>query len=386
MATSPNAPFSLREKIGLVFLLLCAPPQILLNLARVLTLAFTRGLPLRYYLHCALFRFVLSVPTARQVQFLTPSTAQAYTSFLASRRRKALAAADSYLAARLTSPDITPLPDGASSLLWLGDRARATKVVYFLHGGGYYVALQDGHLEWCLRAYILAARARSGDEVAVACLQYSLSPGAKYPTQLCQAAAGLAQILKSGVRPRDIIFGGDSAGGNLTAQLLSHLLHPHPKAECIVLAEPLAGAFAVSPWVSARRTDASFRANRYIDMLSPEILGIAVEYLVGGVAEYEEETARGEGWAMPGDVDGAWFAGLEAIVRELYVTVGEQEVLRDQGVKFAETVRKVSPGVGVRLELLRNEAHDFILLEGGSKEEGEATGRMRKWAEDVLFQ
>ncbi|KAK3319719.1 Alpha/Beta hydrolase protein [Cercophora scortea] len=386
MAPSHNAPFSLREKIGLVFLALRAPPQILLNLARALSLAYTRRIPLYYYMFCALFRFVLSVPSARQVQYLAPSALQTYTSFLASRQRKALAASDTYLASRLpASPAVTPLPDGASSLLWLGDRARATKVVYFLHGGGYYVAMSDFHLEWCVRAYLLAARERTGEEVAVACLQYTLSPGGKYPTQLCQAAAGLAEILKSGVRPRDIIFGGDSAGGNLTAQLLSHLLHPHPKAERIILSEPLAGAFAVSPWVSAKRTDASFTENRYIDMLSPEILGIAVEYIVGGVAEYDAETARGEGWAMPGDVDGAWFAGLEAVVKELYVTVGEQEVLRDQGVKFAETVREVSPGVKVRLELMRNEAHDFILLEGGAREEGDATRRMREWVEGVLF-
>ena len=309
---------------------------------------------------------------------------ETYRNWIASRQRganhKSKDVVETYAATRLKY-DVEPLPDGASSLIWIGDRERATKFVYFFHGGGYVCSMLPGHLEWCLRAYVAAAAEHPGEEVAVAALQYTLCPPARYPTQLKQAAAGLAHILASGVRPRDLVMGGDSAGGNLTAQLVGHILHPHPQAEEVRLDEPLAGVFTVSPLVSTGTNSPSFVRNASIDMLSPATIRKCNENLLDGISVFDTEVSDGKGWAMCMDVDTeSWFRGLDAVARAVYVTVGVQEVLMDQGVEFAEAIRRGNPGIDVRLEVMKNEAHDWILLEGESKTDGDAMKRMRAWA------
>ncbi|KAK0611211.1 Alpha/Beta hydrolase protein [Immersiella caudata] len=381
----PTLQLSLSGKTRFIFrLVFLAPPQILFNVVRCLCLATVRRIPLRYYAHSAFCRFSLSKLSALEIQFTIPGSAELYATWIPKRAKYATSkrndAAEHYAASRLTY-DVEPLPDGASSILWVGDRSKATKFVFFFHGGGYISPLQPGHLEWCLRAYLMAAADQSGEEVAVAVLQYTLSPAAQYPTQLVQAASGLAHLLASGVRPRDLIIGGDSAGGNLTAQVLGHLLHPHPAAKKTTLVEPMAGAFTVSPLVSKRTDSKSFVDNCKIDMLSPAIVSKSHDAVLGGVAGYSEEVREGNGWAMPLDVDAeAWFTGLDTIVKSVYVTAGAQECLLDQSVEFAESIRKGNPGLDVRLEVMKNEAHDWILMEGEAKADGDATKRMRSWA------
>lgn len=379
-----------------------APPQLLLNVVRCYALAALRGISLRHYAKCAFNRFALRHLSPRQLQYVVPPTQALYKSWVARRRKRAAIAsstaasngggdraAAAFLASRLAR-DIEPLPDGASALLWLGDRRRATRFVLFFHGGGYVVPALAGHLEWCARAYLLASPAAGreqddgGEEVAVAVLQYTLSPDGRYPTPLRQAAGALAHLFASGaVRPGNLVVGGDSAGGNLTAQVLSHLLRPHPAVAQVPLAEPLAGAFLVSPWLSGRTDWPSFARNGGIDMLSAETLRSGPE----NVGSYEAELRDGKGWAMPMDLDdpAAWFAGLDKVVREVYVTAGEQEVFLDQAVGFAEAVRRGNPGMSLKLDVMRDAAHDWILLEGDAGEDGESMRKMRDWAKSVFW-
>lgn len=373
-----------------------APPQLALNIVRCYTLAALRGLSLRHWAQCAFIRFALRRLTARQLQYMVPPTVAVYQSWIP-RRRAALAASASddtndtpwaRIAARLTV-DIEALPDGASSLLWLGDRHTATKFVLFFHGGGYIAPLTPGHLEWCARAYLRAGADHAAEDVAVAVLQYTLCPDAHYPAQLRQAADGLAHVLASGrVRAGDLVIGGDSAGGNLTAQLLGHLLRPHPAARAVVLEEPLAGAFLVSPWLSGRTAWPGFGRNGGIDMLTPATMAQATAYMMGtAVGSYGAEVKEGNEWAMAMDLEdvAGWFTGLDQVVREVYVTAGEQEVLLDQGIGFAEAVRRGNPAVTVRLEVMKDEAHDWILLEGDKGVDGDAMKRMRAWVQGVFW-
>lgn len=111
--------------------------------------------------------------------------------------------------------DIEVLPDKRSHILWVGDRHKATKFVYFFHGGGYITPAISGLFEWVLQAYVLGSP-RAGDRVAVAFLQYTLAPSARFPTQMCQAVSGLQFLLNKGINPSQLVVGGDSAGGNIT--------------------------------------------------------------------------------------------------------------------------------------------------------------------------
>jgi acetyl esterase/lipase len=367
---------------------------------RCYTLAALRGISFRHYAQCAFYRFALLRLTPRQLQFMQAPTLTTYNSWLPDRKTRAATKSArnpsdkeaAFLATRLTL-DTEALPDGRSSLLWIGDRHKATKFVLFLHGGGYIAPALPGHLEWCLRAYLLASPAAGGrdgeeEEVAVAALQYTLLPDAQYPTQLQQAADAVAHLLASGrVTPGNLVVGGDSAGGNLTAQLLGHLLHPHPAAREVVLAEPLAGAFLVSPWVSKRSEWASARRNGGIDMISGVVKAPVTDEVLKAAEMYGEGVRDEKAWPMPMDLDDAegWFRGLDKVVKEAYITAGEQEVLRDQGVALADAIRRGNPGTTVKLDVMRDEAHDWILMEGQSAIDGDATQRMRAWFKGVVW-
>ncbi|KAK7703449.1 hypothetical protein SLS64_009119 [Diaporthe eres] len=397
---------SLREWIDLPFrVLIWAPIQLIINLVRGVLTAIWRRLPLRPYISCAAIRMFLYTFSPAQIQLFTPPTIDTYKAWIRKKRSKARKDGDFELMEQLKE-DIEVLPDGRSHILWIGDRHRATRFVYFFHGGGYITPAIPGHMEWCLQAYVLAGRhnnnmRRNGrsssshntnERVAVAVLQYTLTPQARFPTQMCQAASGLAHLLRSGVRPSQLVVGGDSAGGNLTVQLLSHLLHPYPLAERIVLDEPLAGAFLVSPLVSQNMLTRSFIDGRPCDMLSEGIFDnpnremfhekprglLGVLFPNWGLVE-TKEFREGRGWALMADVDEKWLDGMANIVRKVYVTCGKHELLRDQGIDIAESIRARNADVEVKLEVAEKEAHDFILLEGQRQVVGDATTRMRSW-------
>lgn len=330
----------------------------------------------------------------RQIQLFVPSTIDAYTSFIRRARARARKQGNYELMEQLKE-DIEVLPDNRSHILWVGDRRKATKFVYFFHGGGYIAPALPGHFEWVLQAYVLGLP-KQGEKVAVAFLQYTLTPQARFPTQMCQAASGLNHLLKKGIRPSQLVVGGDSAGGNITVQLLSHLLHPYPMAEKITLSEPLAGVFLVSPLVSGNTSTQSFKDGLPCDMLSlgifdqpdREMFHVPHTGLKGWLfpnwgLEESKEFKEGKGWALMADVDEKWLDGMGRVMKGVYVTCGKHEILRDQGIYIAESIRTRNPDVDVKLEVAEKEAHDFILLEGERRAIGDATLRMRNWFSHV---
>ena len=299
------------------------------------------------------------------------------------------------IASKIFTIDIESIP-GASgpSLLWIGDRRTAKKFVLLIHGGGFYISLNTGHLEWGLQSYI---RACSGgatssfedSDVAVAMLDYSLSPEAVYPTQLIEVSLALKHLLQQPrVTPGNLLIGGDSAGGTLTAQLLSHLVWPHPQAVRVELSEPLAGAFLVSPWVGGcdgEERQASWRENAHTDMITLEFIRDLETMNFGGTS-WEQERAEGKGWALPLDVDPSWFGGLDAVARHVYVTAGQLEPLRDQGIEYATRLSEKTKGskLEVRLDVLEGQAHEFIVLEAGAGKGGPALAKMNNWARSAF--
>ncbi|KAI8682309.1 Abhydrolase-3 domain-containing protein [Fusarium sp. Ph1] len=375
-------PFSLWEKLKLAFRLTClAPWQIFASIVRSLTIAWARGIPSRLFVVCGAVKVFLGNFSPRQIQYLSLSTKDAYKSWIKQKTAKVKKTGNTEAIERLCY-DLEPLEDGHSSILWIGNRRKAKKIVLFFHGGGYISPLLPGHLEWCWRAYI-AAGIEKKTEVAVAVLEYTLCPEASYPVQLRQAASALAHLLSQHVRPRDIVIGGDSAGGNLTAQLLSHLVEPHPTVPSVALSEPLLGAFLVSPWVTRHTSDASFSENSWIDMLSgPTIDKCSSEIL--GATPTDENYDKLATLACPLDGDKSWMGGITSILGRMFVTVGSHEVFRDQAAAFVHEVQHSNPGLDVRFALQTRQAHDFILLEAQQERDGECILEMKEWMKDVL--
>lgn len=281
----------------------------------------------------------------------------------------------------LCSVDIETLHEtDGSALLWLGSKATAKRIVFFLHGGGYLVPLNPAHMEWCWQVFVKPTSTASDPDTAVALLEYTLCPSAAFPIQLQQAASGLSKILsRNGINPRDIMIGGDSAGGNLTMQLLHHLIEPCPDVAAVKLSDSLQGAFMVSPWLSSKTDDASFRTNHGIDMLTSDIVQHSIRAILNGRDVAAAGRSDKDGAFAFDKEDVSFLERLPEVVGRLYVSAGQYETLRDQIVAFAEQVQSRAPKMDVKLDVFQKQAHDFILLEALLKRRGEATLAMIEW-------
>lgn len=119
--------------------------------------------------------------------------------------------------------------------------------ILYSHGGGYHHPIrEEGHMPFALHC----AAACQAQQVVF--LEYSLSPEQQYPCQLVQAVASLRFLLEQeGIPAENIILGGDSAGGHLTASLLTHIIQPSPYACPLDLRGGQFKALVlVSPWMA----------------------------------------------------------------------------------------------------------------------------------------
>lgn len=353
-----------------------APWQILYSLIRSLGISFIRNLPVQPFLVCACLKVVLDTLTAKQIQHLAAPTRKTYEKWI----EKAI---NSRSRPFILKHDIEPLLDSGSSLLWVGDRQQAKTVVLFLHGGGYMAPLLPGHLEWCSRVFLTAGK-EAGTGIAVAVLEYTLCPEAQYPTQLRQAVNGLSHLLQSGRCLEDIFICGDSAGGNLAAQLAMHLCCPNPLVQRITAQGRLGGVCLISPWLSMKTNDKSFITNASIDMLSAETVSKASRYLFGN---YTTTNHGKDGFlklAFPLDMEYSNIEKLSHVVSHMYITVGDHEVLRDQVVRTALRIQDANSELSLTFELQKMMAHDFILLEGQRGQNGKCIVHMKRWILDAL--
>ncbi|GAB0138905.1 hypothetical protein EsDP_00007125 [Epichloe bromicola] len=382
-----NPPFTAAEKALLLLRLVFLTPWTLAYfLCRSSSIALYRGLPLWRYLVCAFLKVVLATLSSRELQYLSTPTRKVYDSWVRRKLSEARGPDASDVRDRLQH-DAETLDDGRSALLWIGNRRAAKKFVLFFHGGGYMVHMLPAHLEWCWRAYVTAGM-ETGTETAVAVLEYTLGPEAQYPVQFNQALAGLSHMLASGIQARDIFIGGDSVGGQLASQLLSHLCETTTTtttsaSTAVKLKEPLAGAFLVSPLVSNKFTHASYTQNVVLDMLSVEtVKKLRVHFL--GLPSTEDVANKAQTMAYPLDRDLSHMKKMSQVVKDLYITVGDEEVLRDQGVVYAAVVRKMNPDLKIRLDVQKGMAHDFILLECLDGVDGPCVRDIRGWAATIL--
>ena len=108
-------------------------------------------------------------------------------------------------------PDVTvvPVDAGGVSAEWTGSPgADPTRVVLFLHGGGYVSGSLNSH------RHMMAETGRASGSRTLA-LDYRLAPEHPFPAALDDALAGYRFLLESGVSPRNIVLSGESAGGGL---------------------------------------------------------------------------------------------------------------------------------------------------------------------------
>ena len=131
--------------------------------------------------------------------------------------------------------------------------AGTSRVVFQLHGGGYILPLSDVYRNLAVKQAVLA------DAAKIYMIDYRLAPDNIYPAALEDAVKAYKEILRRGANPREIIFIGDSAGGNLALELSIYLRENNlPQPKVLIL---------VSPWTTVQTNLPSRKYNAERDLI-----------------------------------------------------------------------------------------------------------------------
>jgi acetyl esterase/lipase len=193
-------------------------------------------------------------------------------------------------------------------------------VILWIHGGGFISSSADTVADY---AIMLAH-----EGYVVASLDYSLAPGAKYPTPVIQGNAALEYLAKHSPRyggdPARIVLGGDSAGAQIAGQLVALETNP-----------ALANSMHIIPALSGEQLRAVVLFCGLYDLKTVGTTGFPAlrTYL----------------WAYTGVRQWTDYSNINelAVVRQVtakypptFVTVGDADPFRTQATELASALRE----------------------------------------------
>jgi monoterpene epsilon-lactone hydrolase len=174
---------------------------------------------------------------------------------------------------------------------------------------------------------------------------YRLAPEFPFPAALDDSVRVYCWLLKSGIVPKHIVIGGDSAGSGLAASLLLAL-----KKRDIQLP---AAAVLVSAWLDLSLSGESYQSRAHVDPLTSR------QELQDAVSLYIGDRDPREPFISP------LFADL-ASLPPLLIQVGDHEVLLSDSVAFAE--KAAHSNVEVELQVWEGMWHVFQAWSAGLPE------------------
>jgi acetyl esterase/lipase len=148
---------------------------------------------------------------------------------------------------------LEPFKIGELSAEWmLPQNATKKRAILYFHGGGLVVGSIHAH-----RGIVAKFVKASGTEALL--FDYSLAPENPFPAGLNDSLKAYKYLLDEGIKPENIVFMGDSGGGNL---VFSTMLLAKEKG----LPLP-SGAIALSPWTDLTNSGESWVTNAKADSL-----------------------------------------------------------------------------------------------------------------------
>lgn len=220
--------------------------------------------------------------------------------------------------------------DGISAV-WIGTPETVKdNIVLYLHGGGYVEGSINTHTG-------LGFRISRASNSRVLLLDYRLAPENPYPAALEDAVKAYKWLIDTQrINPKNIIIGGDSAGGGLTAAMLLKLRDINIKLP--------AAAVLLSPWTDLDITGDSIREKARVDPFvdASDLFFMASLYI-------KDE-----------DPKNPYISPLYGDLKQLpplLIQVGTAEVLLNDSTRFAEKAR--SAGVDVTLDIWEDMVHVF---------------------------
>ncbi len=236
--------------------------------------------------------------------------------------------------------------DGVAGEWIAAPDADHSKVLLYLHGGGYVMGSIDTHRD-------MIARISRESGVRALAINYRLAPEHRFPACQQDALTAYAWLLSQGIASRNIVIGGDSAGGGLTLSALAAIRDA---------GDPLpAAAVVVSPWTDMTATAKSLETKAAVDpMVSREFLILYRGHLVG------DGDPRAPGISpLFGDLKG---------FPPILIQVGSEEVLLDDSTGYAEAAK--AAGVDITLEVAEDMIHVWHWFAPMIPEGREAIGRL----------
>jgi acetyl esterase/lipase len=200
-------------------------------------------------------------------------------------------------------------------------------------GGGYGYGEVKCYFPVLLNLYDQLAAV--SDPTSFLFLDYSLTPGAKYPTQLVEAAQAYHYLINDlKIDPGRITVGGDSAGGNLSLQLFRHIAEPHPDVPITFpsSARP-SKCILSSPWVTMDHNCPSFELNKKRDVMIKEKV------------EWYSKRWKGDHSDLFTDPLKAPADSWKAILPSTLVISGDQELFIDDIREICDKFKKVLSAV-----------------------------------------
>jgi len=185
--------------------------------------------------------------------------------------------------------------------------ADQSRVVLYVHGGGYVIGSLDSHRH-------LASEIARDLGARTLALHYRLAPEHPFPAPVEDTLAGYRFLLAQGILPRNIAIAGDSAGGGLVVAALVAIREAG-------LEQPSCG-WCISPWVDMEGIGGSMTALAETDpIVQKEPLLEMSAYYLGGADPRSPLAAP-------------LYADLRGIA-PLFIQVGAAETLLDDAVRLA---------------------------------------------------
>jgi monoterpene epsilon-lactone hydrolase len=217
---------------------------------------------------------------------------------------------------------------------WItGSNAPQDKAILYFHGGGFRLGSVTSHRE-------LVARISGACGCRVLAINYRLAPEYRFPAPLEDALAAYGGMLDQGLKPENIAFAGDSAGGNL---VLTTMLGLRERG----LPLPAAGVL-MSTWTDLAATGESYVSRAAADPIHqrPMITALAKDYL-------------GEGGDLRDPLVSPLYADLTGLP-PLLIQVGNRETVLSDSTLFADSAR--AAGVDVDLQVWDGMIHVFQMF------------------------
>ena len=174
----------------------------------------------------------------------------------------------------------------------------------------------------------------------VLAINYRLAPEHRFPAALDDALAAYGWLFDRGLKPDNVAFAGDSAGGNLAlAAMLALRERGLPLPVSAVL---------MSPWTDLAATGESYVSRADADPIHqrPMILALAKNYL-------------GEDGDPCNPLASPLYADLTGLP-PLVIQVGDRETVLDDSTMFADKAR--AAGVDVELQVWDGMVHVFQMF------------------------